>query len=323
MAFFSKTLDKLKGALRKTAQVLNTDVRTLFIPGRQIDDAFLAEMEERLLQSDMGVQNVDRIIGEVRENWRMGRIRNADEAGRVMREQILSILTKDDSTGSREVRAAAGGPTVILVAGINGAGKTTSIAKLAWLLKNQMGKKVMVCASDTFRAAAVDQLTIWSERTGVEIVKHRMGADPAAVAYDACEAAKSRGIDFLIVDTAGRLHTQEHLMRELTKIRDVVAKRIEGAPHEVMLVLDATTGQNAVAQAKNFGQAINVSGIFLAKLDGTARGGVVLAIKEQLNIPVKFVGLGETPEDIETFEPKRFVEALFGETEAAAAAVGQ
>jgi fused signal recognition particle receptor len=312
MAFFSRTIDKLKGALRKTAAVLNTDVRTLFVPGRQIDDAFLAEMEERLLQSDMGVQNVDRIVGEVRERWRMGRIRNAEEAGRVMRESILAILTKDDEPGTREIRFAASGPTVILVAGINGAGKTTSIAKLSWLLKNQAGKKVMVAASDTFRAAAVDQLTIWSERTGVEIVKHRMGADPAAVAYDACEAAKNRGIDVLIVDTAGRLHTQEHLMRELTKIRDVVAKRIEGAPHEVLLVLDATTGQNAVAQAKNFGQAINVTGIMLAKLDGTAKGGVVLAIKEQLNIPVKFVGLGETPEDIETFDPTRFVEALFG-----------
>jgi fused signal recognition particle receptor len=312
MAFFSKTLDKLKGALRKTAAVLNTDVRTLFVPGRQIDDAFLGEMEERLLQSDMGVRNVDRIMTEVRGRWRLGRIRNADEAGRVMRDEILALLTKDDRPDTRELRGAPAGPTVILVAGINGAGKTTSIAKLAWLLKNRAGKRVMVCASDTFRAAAVDQLTIWSERIGVEIVKHRMGADPAAVAYDACEAARSRGVDVLIVDTAGRLHTQDHLMRELTKIRDVVAKRLPGAPHEVLLVLDATTGQNAVAQARNFGQAIDVTGIVLAKLDGTARGGVVLSIKEQLNIPVKFVGLGETPEDVETFDPQRFVDALFG-----------
>jgi len=319
MRFFSKTLDKLKGALRKTAQVLNTDVRTLFIPGRQIDETFLTEVEEKLLQSDMGVQNVDKIVGEIRERWRLGRIKNADQAAGVMRETVLSILTAGDKPGDRDLRTAASGPTVILVAGINGAGKTTSISKLAWLLKNQMNKKVMVCASDTFRAAAVDQLTIWAQRIGVEIVKHKMGSDPAAVAYDACEAAKSRGIDVLIVDTAGRLHTQEHLMRELTKIRDVVAKRIEGAPHEVMLVLDATTGQNAVLQAKNFGKAINVTGIMLAKLDGTARGGVVLSIKEQLNIPVKFIGLGETPEDIETFDPERFVDALFGEKGAAAA----
>ena len=313
MGFFSKTLDKLKGAVKKTAAVLNTDVRTLFIPGRQIDEAFLTEVEEKLLQSDMGVGNVDKVVGEIRDRWRLGRIRNAEEAGGVMREKVLAILTAGDTPQTRELRTAASGPTVILVAGINGAGKTTSISKLAWLLKNKMNKKVMLCASDTFRAAAVDQLTIWAQRIGVEIVKHKMGADPAAVAYDACEAAKARGFDVLIVDTAGRLHTQDHLMRELTKIRDVVAKRIEGAPHEVMLVLDATTGQNAVQQAKNFGQAINVTGIFLAKLDGTAKGGVVLSIKEQLNIPVKFIGLGETPEDIETFDPQRFVQALFGE----------
>ena len=320
MRFFSKTIDKLKGALRKTAAVLNTDVRTLFIPGRQIDEPFLNEVEEKLLQSDMGVRNVEKIVGEIRGRWRLGKIRNAEEAQGVMRQTILAILTAGDKPESRELRMASSGPTVILVAGINGAGKTTSIAKLAWLLKNRMNQKVMVCASDTFRAAAVDQLTIWAQRIGVEIVKHKMGADPAAVAYDACEAAKGRNVDVLIVDTAGRLHTQDHLMRELTKIRDVVAKRIEGAPHEVMLVLDATTGQNAVQQAKNFGQAINVSGIFLAKLDGTARGGVVLSIKEQLNLPVKFIGLGETPEDIETFDPERFVDALFGETAAPAAA---
>ena len=163
------------------------------------------------------------------------------------------------------------------------------------------------------RAGAVHQLTIWADRLGVEIVKHKQNADPAAVAYDACEAAKTRGIDVLIVDTAGRLHTQDHLMRELTKIRDVVAKRIDGAPHEVLLVLDATTGQNAIAQAQNFAKAVNVTGIVLAKLDGTAKGGVVLAIKDQLNIPVKFIGLGETPQDIETFDPARFVDALFGD----------
>jgi fused signal recognition particle receptor len=309
MGFFSKTLDKLKGALKKTAEVLNTDVRTLFIPGRQINDEFLAEMEEKFIQADMGVKNVERIVTAVRDRWRLGKIKNALDAEGVVKEQLLANWPAQD----RELHFAATGPTVILVAGINGAGKTTSIAKLAWLLKEQMGKKVMVCASDTFRAAAVDQLTIWSQRIGVEIVKHKMGADPAAVAYDACEAAKTRGVDVLIVDTAGRLHTQDHLMRELTKIRDVVAKRIEGAPHEVLLVLDATTGQNGIAQAKNFGLAINVTGIVLTKLDGTAKGGVVVAIKEQLKTPVKFIGLGETPQDIETFDPQRFVEALFGD----------
>jgi fused signal recognition particle receptor len=310
MSFFSKSFDKLKGALRRTAAVLNTDVRTLFIPGRQINEAFLTELEEKFLQADYGVKNVDKMIAEIRDRWRLGKIRNAQDAELVIREQMSQGWGPPET---REIKFAPSGPTVILVAGINGAGKTTSIAKLASILKNRMNKKVMVCASDTFRAAAVDQLTIWSERIGVEIVKHKMGADPAAVAYDACEAAKTRGIDVLIVDTAGRLHTNDNLMRELTKIRDVTAKRIPGAPHEVLLVLDATTGQNAVLQAKNFAAAINVTGIFLAKLDGTAKGAVVMSIRDQLNIPVKFIGLGETPEDIETFEPERFVAALFGD----------
>src|SRR5438105_11499372 len=310
MGFFSKTLDKLKGAVRKTAQILNTDVRTLFVPGRQINEQFLQEMEEKLMQADIGVQNVDKIVVEVRERWRLGRIKNAEDCLAVIKEQLLSGWEPPEQ---RELKFGPAPPTVILVCGINGAGKTTSIAKLAWLLKDELHQKVMVCASDTFRAAAVEQLSIWADRIGVEIIKHKMGADPGAVAYDACEAAKSRGIDVLIVDTAGRLHTQDHLMRELTKIRDVVAKRIEGAPHEVLLVLDATTGQNAILQAKNFGLAINVTGIMLAKLDGTAKGGVVLSIKDQLKIPVKFIGLGETPEDIETFDPARFVAALFGE----------
>jgi len=311
MGFFSKTLDRLKGALKKTVEVLNTDIGTLFVPGRQIDNAFLAELEERFIRADMGVANVEKLINEVRNRWRLGKIKNAAEARLVIREQLLANWPPAD----RELKFTASGPTVILVAGINGAGKTTSIAKLAWLLKNQLHKKVMVAASDTFRAAAVEQLSIWASRIGVEIVKHKMGADPGAVAYDACEAAKARNFDVLIVDTAGRLHTQDHLMRELVKIRDVVAKRIAGAPHETLLVLDATTGQNAIQQARIFGQAVQVSGIVLAKLDGTAKGGVVLAIREQTSIPVKFVGLGETPEDIETFDPQRFVDALFGAAE--------
>ena len=307
MAFFAKTLDKLKGALRKTRDIMLTDVRTLFIPGRQIDDAFLDELEERFIAADMGVKNAEKIVAAVRDRWRLGKIRNAAEAEGVVREEMTANWPPAD----RELHFAASGPTVILVAGVNGAGKTTSIAKLAWLLKEQMGKKVIVCASDTFRAGAVHQLSIWAERLGIDIIKHKQGADPAAVAYDACEAAKARGADVLIVDTAGRLPTQEPLIRELVKIRDVVAKRIEGAPHEALLVLDATTGQNAIQQATVFGKAIRVSGIFLAKLDGTAKGGVVMSIKEQLNIPVKFLGLGETPQDIETFDPKRFIEGLF------------
>ena len=199
--------------------------------------------------------------------------------------------------------------TVILVAGINGSGKTTSVAKLAYEFKDQ-GKKVVLAAADTFRAAAVEQLTIWANRIGVDIVKGS-GSDPAAVVFDACDAAIARKADVLLVDTAGRLHTQDNLMRELTKIRNVVAKKISGAPHEVLLVLDATTGQNAIGQAKAFAAATNVTGIFLAKLDGTAKGGIVVAIRSEVNLPVKFIGLGESYEDVEPFEPEQFVEALF------------
>src|ERR1700683_312189 len=310
MAFFSKTIDKLKGALKKTAQILNTDVRTLFVPGRQINQAFLAELEEKFLQADIGVKNVQNMVSEIRQSWQQGKIANAGQAEAIVRKQLLAGWS---DASQRELKFAASGPTVILVAGVNGAGKTTSIAKLAWLLKDQMGKKVMVAASDTFRAGAVHQLGLWAQRIGVEIVRHQQGADPAAVAYDACEAAKARGFDVLIVDTAGRLPTQARVIRELVKIRDVTPRRIEGAPHECLLVLDATTGQNAIQQAKVFGEAIKITGIFLAKLDGTAKGGAVLAIRDQLNIPVKFIGLGETPQDIETFDPQRFVDGLFGE----------
>ena len=196
-----------------------------------------------------------------------------------------------------------------MVAGINGCGKTTSVAKLAYQFHNE-GKKVCLAAADTFRAAAVEQLTIWADRIGCDIVKGS-GKDPAAVVFDACDAAKARGADVLLVDTAGRLHTQDNLMRELTKIRDVVARKIPGAPHEVLLVLDATTGQNAINQAKAFSAAIDVTGIFLAKLDGTAKGGIVVAIRNEVNLPVKFIGLGETYEDVEAFDPETFVEALF------------
>ncbi len=310
MSIFAKAFDKLKGALKKTAQVFNTDVRTLFIPGRQINEEFLVEVEEKLLAADIGVKNAEKIIAEMRERWRLGKIKNRDHCREIVRDEMLQGWAPPES---RALKFAPAGPTVILVAGVNGAGKTTSIAKLAWFLKNEMKKKVMVCAADTFRAGAVYQLTIWAERLGVEIIKHKQNADPGAVAYDACEAAKTRGADVLIVDTAGRLPTQEHLIRELVKIRDVVAKRIEGAPHESLLVLDATTGQNAIVQAKVFGSAINVTGIFLAKLDGTAKGGVIMSIRDQLGYPVKFIGLGETPEDIAVFDPEEYVTALLGE----------
>jgi fused signal recognition particle receptor len=307
MGFFSKTLDKLKGAVRKTAQVLNTDVRTLFVPGRQINEQFLAEMEERLMQADMGVQNVDKIMTEVRERWRLGRIRNAEDCLAVIKEQLLSGWEPPEQ---RELNFAAAPPTVILVCGINGAGKTTSIAKLAWLLKNELHKKVIVCASDTFRAAAVEQLTIWADRIGVEIIKHKMGADPGAVAYDACEAAKSRAADVLIVDTAGRLHTKFNLMEELRKIFRVLAKQDPNAPEATLLVLDATTGQNALSQAREFQKTANVTGLILAKIDGTAKGGAVFPIVRELKVPILFLGSGEKLDDLEPFDAKTFVDAL-------------
>ncbi|MBI4582391.1 MAG: signal recognition particle-docking protein FtsY, partial [Planctomycetes bacterium] len=205
------------------------------------------------------------------------------------------------------------GPTVILVVGINGSGKTTSVAKLCHYLSGQ-AKKVILAAGDTFRAAAVAQLTEWASRLDVQIVKHDQGADPGAVAYDGCEAAVARGADVLIVDTAGRLHTQDHLMRELNKIQRVVEKKIPGAPHEILLVLDSTIGQNAINQAKIFSQHVKVTGLLLAKLDGSAKGGIVIGIHDQINIPVKFVGLGEKPADIEPFDPETFVQALFSES---------
>ena len=314
MAFFAKTLDKLKGALKKTATVMNTDVRTLFVPGRQIDPGFLDELEERLIAADMGVSRAIKIRDEVEGRWRLGKIKNALDAEGVVREQMRSGW-KD--AAAREIKFAESGPTVLMVCGVNGAGKTTSIAKLTWLLKEQMGKSVLLAAGDTFRAAAVEQLTQWAGRLGVDIIKQQTGGDPAAVAYAACDAAIARNVDVLIVDTAGRLHTQEGLMRELSKIRGVISKKIDGAPHETLLVLDATTGQNAVNQAKHFKRVVDVTGLILAKLDGTAKGGVVLAIRDELDIPVKFIGLGETPQDVESFDPARFVEALFARPQGA------
>ena len=252
------------------------------------------------------METTDKLITNLRQAWRAGQIKNAEDIIPFLKGHMKSYWPGQD----RELHIAKSPPTVILVAGVNGSGKTTSIAKLAYILSKN-NNKVILAACDTFRAAAVEQLTIWSERIGVEIVKHNSGSDPAAVAYDACEAALARGADYLIIDTAGRLHTQQNLMKELTKIRDVVTKKIPNTPNEVLLVLDSTTGQNAIAQAKMFTKAIDVTGIFLAKLDGTARGGIVLAIKDQLDIPVKFVGLGEQPEDIAEFDPETFVEALF------------
>ena len=307
MGIFSKTVGFIKDRLGKTREKINSSLAAVLSIGRKIDDDLLDELEETLIRDDIGVETTAKLIGELREAYKKRQIASAEEVMPFLKEHLKSYWNKDES----RLIMAASGPTVILVAGVNGSGKTTSIAKLAAILSTG-DKQVIVAACDTFRAAAVEQLSIWAQRLGVQIIKHKQGADPAAVAFDACEAAIARKADYLILDTAGRLHTQKNLMDQLTKIRNVVTQKIPGAPHEVLLVLDATTGQNAIMQAKMFTAAVNVTGIFLAKLDGTARGGIVIAIKDQLNIPVKFVGLGETPQDISEFEPEKFVEAMFG-----------
>ena len=306
MGIFSKTASFFKDRLTKTRNKISSSLSAVLSLGRNLNEDLLDELEETLISDDIGVETTDKLVSELREAYRSRKIAKTDDVLPFLKEHMKTYWPDQD----RQMRLAQQGPTVILVAGVNGTGKTTSIAKLAHIF-NRNGKNVIVAACDTFRAAAVEQLTIWAERIGVQIVKHQTGSDPAAVAFDACEAALARNADILILDTAGRLHTKKDLMLQLTKIRDVVARKIPGAPHEVLLVLDATTGQNAISQAKLFTDAINLTGIFLAKLDGTARGGIVIAIKDQLDIPVKFIGLGEKPEDIAEFDPGNFVEALF------------
>jgi fused signal recognition particle receptor len=306
MGIFAKTAQYLKQRLGRTRDRITSSLSAVLSVGRNIDEQLLNELEQILISDDIGVATTEKLISQLRTAYHQKQIVATEQIIPFLKEHLKSYWPAADS----QLRTAPAGPTVILVAGVNGSGKTTSIAKLAHVLSRN-DRQVIVAACDTFRAAAVEQLSIWAERIGVQIVKHKSGSDPAAVAFDACEAALARNADFLILDTAGRLHTYKNLMNQLTKIRDVAARKIPGAPHEVLLVLDATTGQNAIAQAQQFTEAVNVTGIFLAKLDGTARGGIVIAIKDQLNIPVKFVGLGERPEDIAEFDPEKFVEALF------------
>jgi fused signal recognition particle receptor len=306
MGIFSKTAEYFKDRLGKTRDKISSSLSAVLSVGRSIDEDLLDKLEETLISDDIGVETTDKLISDLRTAFRARQIAKTDDIVPFLKEHIRDYWPARD----RQLHLAPTPPTVILVAGVNGSGKTTSIAKLAHVFSRD-GKKVIVAACDTFRAAAVEQLSLWAQRIGVDIVKHQSGSDPAAVAFDACQAAIARGADILILDTAGRLHTRKDLMAQLTKIRDVVARKIPGTPHEVLLVLDATTGQNAIVQAKMFTQATNVTGIFLAKLDGTARGGIVIAIKDQLDIPVKFVGLGEKPEDIAEFDPETFTQALF------------
>lgn len=298
--------DRIKKGLQKTNQVLNTDVRDLFrSEGRLIDEQFLDEMRAILIKTDMGYEPAQAIVDEVAKKMR-GRVVQLEEVIATWKTKLKELLAQDDAP----MQFADSGPTVIMVCGVNGAGKTTSIAKLACLFRER-GKSVVLGAGDTFRAAAVEQLTIWSERLGVEIVKGKEGAQPATVAYQAVEHAIKNKLDVCIVDTAGRLQTQKNLMTELTRIRDSIRKQIPEAPQEVLLVLDATTGQNGISQANNFAEAAGCTGIVLAKLDGTAKGGVVVAIRQQIGLPVKYVGVGEQHEDLVRFDPNAFVDEMF------------
>ena len=309
MGLFKSIFSQLKKGLTKTREGLGQSVRTI-LSGAQLSPEVFKQLERRLIESDVGVKTSIELARDIQAAWERSEIHSGDDALRYLKEQLVAYFPPEGRALQLPPPGSGEGPTVILVAGINGSGKTTSIAKIAKSLRDE-GRTVLLAACDTFRAAAVQQLEVWSQRLGVEVVKGQQGGDPAAVAFDAADAAVKRGIDVLLIDTAGRLHTQDHLMRQLTKIKSVVAKKIPGAPHEVILVLDATTGQNGINQAKVFAAATDVTGIFLSKLDGTAKGGIVIAIREELALPVKFIGVGETPDDVEPFDPARFVDAMF------------
>ena len=300
---FGAIFDKIKKGLAKTRDLFS-GVASLFRLRGRVDKEFLAKLEERLYLADVGTVATTEIVDHVRQAFLDKEI--SGDVEDFVKKQLKELVATTDIG----LRYNPSGPTVIMIAGVNGSGKTTSIAKLARRLQSE-GKKVLVAACDTFRAAAVEQLTIWTERIGCEIVKSHQGSDPASVAHDACEKARARNFDVLIVDTAGRLHTQTHLMRELEKIYRVVSKNLPGAPHEVLLVLDATSGQNAIVQAENFKKTVQCTGIILAKLDGTAKGGAIFGIKRKIGLPVKFIGVGEKLEDLEPFDPDAYVEALF------------
>lgn len=298
---------KFKEGLTKTRAGF-VDRLSSLVTGRSLDEDFFEELEDTLIQADIGVETSIMLTEKIREEANRFKLKNAEDIFPLLEEEISGILNQ----GAGSISFAESGPTVILVVGVNGVGKTTSIAKLAYRLKSD-NKKVLLAAADTFRAAASDQLETWAQRIGVQIIKHQEGADPAAVVYDALQAAVSRKVDVVIIDTAGRLQSKKNLMEEVKKIRRVAEREISGAPHEVLLVVDATTGQNAISQAESFNEFVELTGIILAKLDGTAKGGIVVSIAQKLSIPVKFVGLGEKIDDLEEFRPEEFSRALFDE----------
>ena len=301
---------RLKERLGKTRAVLADGVRRVF-SGRRVDDAVWDELEQVLIEGDLGVETALEIIEHMKKIARERGITEGDELLGVLKEELITLLCAGDH---RLVWDAPSKPHVTLIAGVNGSGKTTSTGKIAAKLRAE-GRKVVLGAADTFRAAAADQLAIWSERSGAHLVHHNEGADPASVAYDAVDAAVARGVDNVLIDTAGRLHTKVNLMEEMKKVQRVIRKRVPDAPHEVLLVLDATTGQNGLQQARVFTEALTVTGIVLTKLDGTAKGGMAIAIQKQLGIPIKLVGVGEGVDDLQPFVPRDFVEALLGTSE--------
>ncbi|HLO12330.1 MAG TPA: signal recognition particle-docking protein FtsY [Pseudoneobacillus sp.] len=322
MSFFKKLKEKItkqtdsvtekfKEGLTKTRDNFSSKVNDLVARYRKVDEDFFEELEEILIQADVGFDTVMKLIDELKMEVKRKNIQDSKDVQSVISEKLVNIYQEADGESS-EINIQENALTVILFVGVNGVGKTTTIGKLAHKYKEE-GKTVLMAAGDTFRAGAIEQLEVWGERVGVEVIKQEAGSDPAAVMYDAIKSAKARNADILLCDTAGRLQNKVNLMKELEKVKRVIEREVPGAPHEVLLVLDATTGQNALIQAKTFKEATNVSGIVLSKLDGTAKGGIVLAIRNELKIPVKFVGLGEKMDDLQEFDAEKYVYGLFSD----------
>jgi fused signal recognition particle receptor len=298
---------RLRESLGKTRSNLVDNVKRVILRSSAVNDDLYEELEQTLIEADVGVETTMAIIEQLRKSAREERVATPEALIAILKQQLMAMVRPGDHSLSFDASPA---PHVTLIAGVNGSGKTTTAGKLAARLKSE-GKSVLLGAADTFRAAAAEQLTIWSERTGAPIVRHKEGADPAAVAFDAVDSGAARGMDCVLIDTAGRLHTKVNLMEELKKVHRVVKKRLPDAPHEVLLVLDATTGQNGLQQARIFTEAMTVTGIVLTKLDGTAKGGVVLGIQRELGIPIKLIGIGEKVEDLQPFDPEEFINAMF------------
>jgi fused signal recognition particle receptor len=300
-------IERMKEAVSRTRENLAERIEEVVSIGKEIDRSTLDDLEATLIGADLGTTTTHEVLEKLRDKADRKQIKDVNELKRLLKDELLAILT---STGSRPVTKVEGTPEVILVVGVNGTGKTTTIGKLAQVFRAQ-GKTVLLCAADTFRAAAIEQLEIWGQRTGTEVIKTKAGGDPSAVLFDALQSAMARKTDYVIVDTAGRLHTKQNLMLELEKMKRTAQRIVPGAPHETLLVMDATTGQNGLQQARQFTQSAGVTGIVLTKLDGTAKGGVVVAISRELGLPVRYVGVGEKAGDLLPFDPKDFVDSLF------------